>query len=73
MGWHDFRSLCEKYGLELQWDVQRHCYKIYVWSWKSPYLGIRPLGYVTVEQLQDWEVDRIEELVVSCSIDALMG
>jgi hypothetical protein len=71
MGWFDFQSLCEQYGLELQWDVQRHCYKIYVWSWEHPYLGIRPLGFVTIEQLQNWEVDRIEEFVVSCSIEAL--
>lgn len=71
MEWSDFRLLCERYGLEVLWDVQRHCYKVYVWSWEYPHLGIRPLGYLTLDELKTWGTDRVEGFVVSCSVEAL--
>lgn len=71
LGWYELSEMCERYGLDVMWDVGHSRYKVFVWAWNWPEVGPQTLGRLSVEDLDHWSTDQLEEFVVSCLFDAM--
>lgn len=82
MTYHNLRELCERYGLQVdfnitgQWEVgDRELgsgYRLYVWEINSPW-PIRVLGRIGLEELHEMSYSDVERIVIGCSVEAMGG
>lgn len=71
LGWYELRKMCDRYGLDVMWEVRSSRYKVFVWAWNWPEVGPQTLGYLNIDDLESWSADRLEEFVVSCLFEAI--
>jgi hypothetical protein len=71
LGWHELRKMCDRYGLDVVWDVRSSGYRIFVWAWNWPEVGPQTLGRLSMDDLNHWSADHLEEFVVSCTLKAI--
>ena len=71
LGWFELREMCNRYGLDVMWDVGNSGYKVFVWRWEWPEVGPQTLGRLSVDDLNHWSADRLEEFVISCLFEAM--
>lgn len=85
MTYHDLRELCERYGLQVDFNISGQWaigdselgsgYRLYVWeimegASRHPW-PIRVLGRIGLEELRDMSYIDLERVVVGCSVEAM--
>ena len=71
LGWYELREMCDRYGLDVMWDVRSSGYRVIVWAWNWPEVGPQTLGRLSMDDLSHWSADRLEEFVISCLFEAM--
>jgi hypothetical protein len=80
MTYHDLREICDRYGLQVDFDITGQWtmddpeagpgYRLYVWEIASAW-PIRVLGRIGLEDLRDMSYADMERAVVGCSVEAM--
>lgn len=80
MTYHDLRELCERYGLQVDFDITGQWtmddevpgsgYRLYVWEISGAW-PVRVLGRIGLEELQGMSYSDVERVVVECSVEAM--
>ena len=71
LGWYQLREMCDRYGLDVMWDVGYREYRVFVWPRNWPEVSPQTLGHLNINDLNHWSADQLEEFVVSCLFEAM--